>query len=200
MKMKKWRIVAISLVFVLLAFYFGNFGFGKSEIRASTQVGVASTKNATFKEGFCVYPDSKFGRIVAEELQNRGYKVSVIGSPVECNSQFLAVWVEEINITYSPFVAKGTIKVKAVYSSLSKPDHYLKYLNATDKERELISFVSNVDGEMQAYLVAYVTDSSKGLMSFGWYLEHLMEEAAKTLVNSLAGAIENAKIKEIMKF
>ncbi|ACS89611.1 hypothetical protein [Thermococcus sibiricus] len=194
--MKKWKIVAIFLVFILLAFYFGSFGFGKSEIHSSTQVGAASTKNATFKEGFCVYPDSKFGRVVAEELQNRGYEISVIGSPAECNSQFLAVWVEEINTTYSPFVAKGAIKVKAVYSSLGKPDHYLKYLNATDKERELITFISNVDGEMQGYLVAYVTDSSKGLMSFRWYQEHLMEEVAKNLINSLVSAIENAKIRK----
>jgi len=66
--MKKWKIVAIFLVFILLAFYFGNFGFGKSEIHSSVQSGVASTKNVIFKESFCVYPDSKFGRIVAEEL------------------------------------------------------------------------------------------------------------------------------------
>ncbi|USS40624.1 hypothetical protein NF865_10125 [Thermococcus aggregans] len=193
--MKKWKTLAIFLVFVLLAFYFGNFGFGKSEIRSSVQLGAASTKNATFKEGFCVYPDSKFGRIVAEELQNRGYKVSVIESPAECNSQFLAVWVEGINTTYFPFMAKGSIKVKAVYSSLGKPDHYLKYLNATDKERELITFVSNVNGEMQAYLVAYVTDSSKGLMGFRWYQEHLMEEAAKNLINSIENARQRTNIK-----
>ncbi|HII67618.1 hypothetical protein [Thermococcus sp.] len=194
--MKKWKIVAIFLVFILLAFYFGSFGFGKSEIHSSVQSGVAPTENVIFKESFCVYPDSKLGRIVAEELKNRGYKVSFLESPTECGGQFLAVWVEEINTTYSPFVAKGAIKVKAVYSSLGKPDHYLKYLNATDKERELITFVSNVDGEMQGYLVAYVTDSSKGLMSFRWYQEHLMEEVAKNLINSLVSAIENAKIRK----
>jgi len=66
-------------------------------------------------------------------------------------------------------------------------------LNATYKERELITFVSDVDGEMQAYLVAHVTDSSKGLMSVKWYQEHLMDEVAKNLINSLVSAIEDAR-------
>ena len=191
--MKKWKIVAIFLVFVLLAFYFGNFGLGKSKIHSSVQSGVASTKNVIFKESFCVYHDSKFGRIVAEELQNRGYEVSFLDSPTECDGQFLAVWVDEITTTYSLFMARGSIKVGAVYSSLGRPDHYLKYLNATDKERELITFVSDVDGEMQAYLVAHVTDSSKGLMSVKWYQEHLMDEVAKNLINSLVNSIEDAR-------
>ncbi len=191
--MKKWKIVAIFLVFILLAFYFGNFGLGKSKIHSSVQSGVASTKNVIFKESFCVYHDSKFGRIVAEELQNRGYKVSFLESPTECDGQFLAVWVDEITTTYSLFMARGSIKVGAVYSSLGRPDHYLKYLNATDKERELITFVSDVDGEMQAYLVAHVTDSSKGLMSVKWYQEHLMDEVAKALINSLVNSIEDAR-------
>ncbi|HIP89012.1 MAG TPA: hypothetical protein EYH24_03460 [Thermococcus paralvinellae] len=67
----KSTIVVVSFLFVALIFFAGNFAFVKSYSHVMT--GIAKAGNIpTFKDGFCVYPDSYFGKLVAEELKKYG--------------------------------------------------------------------------------------------------------------------------------
>ncbi|NJE46483.1 hypothetical protein E3E35_03440 [Thermococcus sp. GR7] len=186
---KSWKIVAVSLVLLSLLFYFGNFTLAKSETHSGTQVGATRSANATFNEGFCVYSDSAFGKFVVKELKARGYRILPLSTPVECDGQFLAVWVEGVNISYTLVKARGSVKAVAVYSSLGRPKHYLEYLNATDKRKALITFVSDIPGEVQAYTIVTITDDSKGILGLRGYEDYLLRQTAKALVD----AVENLR-------
>ncbi len=181
------RAYALALVLVLLSvlFYWGNFAFASSKTTSSGQSGLAVSANATVNSGFCVYPDSPFEKMVAEELRNRGYRVLLLGAPVECDGQFLAVWVEWLNVSYTPFYARGSVRVSAIYSSAGDPSHYLRYRNATDKRRALIDFERTSVPQIRAYLIITVSDSSKGLIGFRGYSNHLLRIAAKSIASSV---------------
>lgn len=180
------RAYALALVVLLvLVFYLGNFTFASSETTSSGQSGSALSANATVNPGFCVYPDAPFGKMVAEELRNRGYKVLLLGAPVECDGQFVAVWVEWLNVSYTPFYARGSIRVGAIYSSAGDPTHYLRYRNATDKRTALIDFEKTSVPQIRGYLLITVSDSSKGLIGFRGYGNHLMKSAARSVVDSV---------------
>ena len=180
--MKRSYIAAL-IGIIIVAFIFGNFAFIKSKTESGASVGAGrSCGNVTVKDGFCIYPNSNFGRLVAEELKARGENVVMLESPTKCNGQFLAVWVEEVNITYTPFFSKGSAKVHFIYSSIGDPSHYLRYKNATDKEKEFIKFIVN-KSEVEASGEIIVNDNSKGLMSFMGYQRYLLKQAAATIVN-----------------
>lgn len=188
------KVAALLLVVVTLSriFYSGTFSLGESKTHSWSRSGIATAASATFYEGFCVYPDSHFGKLVRDELRGGGYKVLLLSAPVECDGQFLAVWVDGVNVSYTPFMARGRIKVIAIYSSLGRPKHYLEYLNATNKSLTLMSFVSDTPGEVQAYVMVDVEDSSIGIMGFIGYHDYLRREAAKALVDSAEG-IQNGQ-------
>ena len=178
---------ALALVFILLAavFYWGNFILAFSETTSSGQSGSALSANATVNSGFCVYPDSPLGRTVAEELRDRGYRVLLLSAPVECDGQFIAVWAEGLNVSYTPFYAEGSIRVGAIYSSAGDPTHYLRYRNATDGRTALIDFERTSVPQIRAYLIITVSDSSKGFIGFRGYSNHLMRSAASSVVDSI---------------
>ncbi|ASJ06951.1 hypothetical protein [Thermococcus pacificus] len=182
------RAYALALVVVValsIAFYWGDFTFASSKTTSSVKFGSDVSTNATVNSGFCVYPDSPFGKMVAEELRNRGYKVLLLGAPVECDGQFLAVWVEWINASYTPLYAEGSIRVGAIYSSAGDPSHYLGYRNATDKEAALVNFEKTSTPQIRGYLRITVSDSSKGIIGFRGYAKHLMRSAAKSIASSV---------------
>jgi len=77
-----------------------------------------------------------------------GHKVKLLDEPKECDGQFLAVWVEKVNITYTPIKSSGAVRALAIYSSIGRPKHYLEYKNAENKTLALRSFVGNVKGEV----------------------------------------------------
>ncbi|WP_461865596.1 hypothetical protein [Thermococcus sp.] len=182
-KMKKVYLVGIAVMILALTFYFGDFTLARSETHASAQIGGLRNANATFNEGFCVYPDSPFGNLVAAELRARGHKVLTLSAPVECDGQFLAVWVEWFNVSYSPVLSKGHVQVIAIYSSVGDPSHYLKYKNATDKRRALIEFERSKQPQFQAYIITDVSDESEGFIAFRGYQDYLLRQAAKAVAD-----------------
>lgn len=194
-KMKKVYLVGIVVMILTLTFYFGDFALARSETHASAQIGGLRNANATFNEGFCVYPDSPFGNLVAAELRARGHKVLRLSAPMECDGQFLAVWVEWFNVSYSPVLSKGHVRVIAVYSSVGDPSHYLKYRNATDKRRALIEFERTKKPQFQAYIIADVSDESEGFIALKGYRGYLLRQAAK----AVADQAESFKLKEKMR-
>jgi len=181
--MRKAYVAVLVIVVLLLAFCSGDFILASSETHVSTQTAVAKSANAIFNEGFCVYPDSYFGKIVAAELKARGHKVITLSSPVECDGQFLAVWVEELNVTYSPVLSKGNVRVVAIYSSAGDPTHYLRYSNATDKDTALRTFYTTEGAQLQAYIIAEVSDESRGFISFKGYRNYLLRRAAEVIAH-----------------
>jgi len=190
--MKKSTIVVVSFLFVALIFFAGNFAFVKSYSTSNVMTGIAKAGNIpTFKDGFCVYPDSHFGKLVAEELRNMGHKVKLLDEPKECDGQFLAVWVEKVNITYTPIKSSGVVRALAIYSSIGRPKHYLEYKNAENKTLALRSFVSDVRGEVQAYTIITLKDSSKGIMSFRGYQDYLLKLTAREIVKVIGKGHES---------
>ncbi|AHF80266.1 hypothetical protein [Thermococcus paralvinellae] len=184
--MKKSTLVVVSFLFVALIFFAGNFVFVKSHSTSNAATGIAKAGNiSTFKDGFCVYPDSYFRKLVAEELRNEGHKVKLLEEPKECDGQFLAVWIEEINLTYTPIKSSGAVRVIAIYSSIGRPKHYLEYINSENKTAALKSFVGDVNGEVQAYTIITVRDSSWGIMSLRGYQDYLLKLAAREIVKAI---------------
>lgn len=182
--MKRSYIAAL-IGIIIVAFIFGNFAFIKSKTESGASVGAGrSCGNVTVKDGFCIYPNSNFGRLVAEELKARGENVVMLESPTKCNGQFLAVWVEEVNITYTPFFSKGSAKVRFIYSNTGNPSHYLRYENATEKEREFITYIVN-NSEVDASGEIVLTDQSKGLMSLKGYQKYLLKQAATGILREV---------------
>ncbi len=187
--MKKVAVFLLVLALAALVFYFGSFTLAKSETHMSAQTGGVRNANATFNNGFCIYPDSPFGKMVAAELKARGHKVLTLSALVKCDGQFLAVWIEWFNISYSPIIARGQVRVIAVYSSTGDPAHYLSYRNATNKERALIAFNRTGIPQFQAYILADVSDESWGLIGLRGYRDYLMRQAAKAIA-ARAGRFE----------
>ncbi|MDK2782975.1 MAG: hypothetical protein PWQ32_564 [Thermococcaceae archaeon] len=183
--MKRSHIALILVLAVVTAFIFGDFVFisSRSDINASTGVGRVCG-NVTINEGFCIYPNSDFGRIMADELQARGEEVVILESPTKCEGQFLAVWVEEMNVMYSPFFSRGSIKAHFIYSNVGDPAHYLRYENATDKEKEFIKFIVN-KSEVGASGEIILIDRSKGVMSLKGHKRYLLKRAAIAIVSEL---------------
>ncbi|NJE06204.1 hypothetical protein E3E36_08630 [Thermococcus sp. M36] len=181
------KVGAFLLVFALtvLAVYFGNFTLAKSETIANAQIGALRNANTIFNDGFCVYPDSSFGKMVAAELEERGHKVLTLSAPVECDGQFLAVWIEWFNVSYSPILARGQVRVVAIYSSAGGPTHYLSYRNATDKERALITFDRTDRPQFQAYILLDISDDSRGIIGLGGYRDYLTGKAVKAIVDHI---------------
>ncbi|ASJ12266.1 hypothetical protein [Thermococcus thioreducens] len=183
--MRKTYGVVLTLAVLSLVFYFGSFTLANSETHVSVQTGSMRNVNATFNEGFCVYPDSPFGKMVATELKGRGHKVMTLSSPVECDGQFLAVWVEWFNVSYSPILAEGQVRVVAIYSSAGDPAHYLSYRNATDKEKALMAFSRTERPQFQAYILLDISDESRGIIGLRGYQNHLLREAVKATVDRI---------------
>lgn len=178
-------LAPIVVLVLSVAFYWGNFALVLSETAHDVQLGTAVEHDAKVNSGFCIYPNSKLGKLVAEELKSRGEKVLLFSSPIQCDGQFLAVWVEWLNTTYTPLFSKGEIRIGAIYSSAGDPSHYLIYRNTTDKREALISFEKSRRPQIRGYVILTVSDTSKGIMSFRGYSEHMMNEAAKALADSL---------------
>ncbi|KUH33652.1 hypothetical protein APY94_05515 [Thermococcus celericrescens] len=194
--MRRAYIAIVVLVVLVLALYFGDFALAKSETYSTAQVGGSKDANATFSEGFCVYPDSPFGNLVADELRAGGHKVLILSAPVECDGQFLAVWVEGLNISYSPVLSKGRVRAVAVYSSAGDPTHYINYRNAMDKRTALTSFEKTGRAQFQAYIIAEVSDESEGFIAFKGYQDYLLRRAAEVIAHQaerfeLEGKTEN---------
>jgi hypothetical protein len=185
MRGKRLYVLLIAVLVLSVAFAWGNFAFAVSKATPIAQTGTARESNATVNPGFCIYPESKLGELVAEELKNRGERVLLLSAPVKCDGQFVAVWAEWLNVTYTPVFSKGQIRVIAIYSSAGDPTHYLIYKNATDKRKALITFEKSSTPQVRSYVILTVSDTSKGVMSLPGYSGHLMKEAAKVLANSL---------------
>ncbi|WP_297092261.1 hypothetical protein [Thermococcus sp.] len=183
--MRKVYAVVLVLVVLSFTFYFGNFFMARPETHTSARTGSMKSVNATFNDGFCVYPDSPLGKMVAEELRGRGYKVLLLSAPVECDGQFLAVWVKWFNVSYSPVLARGHVRVIAVYSSAGDPTHYLRYRNATDGTAALMDFEDTQIPQFQAYVLVDVSDESRGIIGLRGYQDYLMREAAKAVVGNI---------------
>jgi hypothetical protein len=183
--MRKVHLAGIVVIILVLAFYFGDFALVKSESHMNGQVGALKNANATFYTGFCVYPDSPFGKLVAGELMSKGYRVLLLPAPVECDGQFLAVWVEWSNVSYSPVFARGEVRVVAIYSSAGDPSHYLRYRNATDKKRALIEFLNTTEPQVQAYILADISDESVGIISVRGYHNYLLKQAAEVIADGV---------------
>ncbi|WP_258084570.1 hypothetical protein [Thermococcus thermotolerans] len=181
--MKKAYLVGTVVIILTLTFYFGDFALARSETHATSQIGSLKNVNATFNEGFCVYPDSPFGKMVAAELEERGHKVLTLSAPVECDGQFLAVWIEWFNVSYSPVLARGQVRIVAIYSSAGDPAHYLSYRNATDKESALMTFDRTDRPQFQAYILLDISDDSRGIIALRGYQNHLLREAVKATVD-----------------
>ncbi|NJE60950.1 hypothetical protein [Thermococcus sp. 21S7] len=185
--MKKLHLVGMVMVVLVLIFYFGDFTLARSETHASVQtVGVRNT-NATFNEGFCVYPDSPFGGLVASELRARGHRVLTLSAPVECDGQFLAVWVEWVNVSYLPVLSKGHVLAVAIYSSAGDPTPYLKYMNATDKKKALLKLEGTKKPQFQTHIIAEVSDESEGFIALRGYHDYLLRQAAKAIADQVEG-------------
>ncbi|NJE30981.1 hypothetical protein E3E38_07985 [Thermococcus sp. 18S1] len=184
--MRKAAVLLLVVLVFSIVFYFGTFTLGRSEARSEVHSEVASPINATFNRGFCVYPDSPFGKIVAGELRDRGHKVLLLAAPVECDGQFLAVWVNYTDVEYSPVLSKGSIRVVAVYSSAGDPADYLHYRNSTGEYVPGSSWITS-EPQVRAYLVVDVSDESKGLMGYSGYMQHLLKEAARAVVERVEG-------------
>ncbi|ASJ09021.1 hypothetical protein A3L11_07180 [Thermococcus siculi] len=185
MRRRNVYILLLAVLILSVVFYWGNFAFAVSKAASTAQVGTARESNATVNPGFCIYPDSKLGELVADELRNRGHRVLLLSAPVQCDGQFAALWVEWINVTYTPVFARGEIKVIAIYSSAGDPTHYLRYRNATDRRTALIDFEKTEVPQIRSYVILTVSDTSKGIMSLRGYADHLMEQSAKALADSL---------------
>ena len=177
--MRRMYLISMVLIIMLISFYFGSFTLIISETNSSAQTATSRDANATFNEGFCVYPDSPFGNLVASELKARGHKVLTLSAPVECDGQFLAVWVEWVNVSYFPVFSKGQLKAVAIYSSAGDPSHYLRYRNSTDKRKALITFNETDGPQVQGYIIVRISDESKGIMSLRGYQDYLMRKAAE---------------------
>lgn len=196
--MRKAAVLPLVVLVFSLVFYFGTFTLGRSEARSEVHSEVASPINATFNRGFCVYPDSPFGKIVAGELRNRGHKVLLLAAPVECDGQFLAVWVNYTDVEYSPVLSKGSIRVVAVYSSAGDPADYLHYRNAAGGRNASGSSGITSESQIRAYLVVDVSDESKGLMGYSGYMQHLLKEAARAVVERVEGLSKEEGKKPVL--
>ncbi|AEK72439.1 hypothetical protein GQS_02690 [Thermococcus sp. 4557] len=195
--MRKAAVLLLVVLVFSLVFYFGTFTLGRSESRSEVHSEVASSANATFNRGFCVYPDSPFGKIVAGELMNRGHKVLLLAAPVECDGQFLAVWVNYTDVEYSPVLSKGSIRVVAVYSSAGDPADYPHYRNSTGEDVPGSSGITS-EPQVRAYLVVDVSDESKGLMGYSGYMQHLLKEAARAVVERVEGLSKEEGKKPVL--
>ncbi|MCD6372747.1 MAG: hypothetical protein J7L37_04275 [Thermococcus sp.] len=193
--MKKVHVVVVATAVIILSlvFCFGSFTLASSKTHTSIQRAVAKSADAAFNEGFCVYPNSPLGKMVAEELRARGHRVLTLSSPIECDGQFLAVSIEWVNISYFPLTAKGHIRAITIYSSAGDPTHYLQYRDAKEKEKALKSFERTQRPQLQAYLLVDVFDESKGLICLRGYQDHLIRETAK----AIAGAVERLSKEDI---
>ncbi|NJE10101.1 hypothetical protein [Thermococcus sp. MAR1] len=183
--MKRASTLLLSLSILALVFYLGNFQLATSRVDSVAMTGISQSANTLFNEGFCVYPDSPFGNLVASELRARGHRVLTLSAPVECDGQFLAVWVEWFNVSYSPILARGQVRVVAIYSSAGDPSHYLKYRNATDKEKALMTFEGTDRPQFQAYIILHLSDDSRGIIGLRGYQNHLLREAVKATVDRI---------------
>ncbi|AFL94398.1 hypothetical protein CL1_0186 [Thermococcus cleftensis] len=190
--MRKLHLAAAVLLVLLLAFYFGPFVFGSSKTDSKVVV-MPDQVNVSAGSGFCVYPDSTLGNLVASELRSRGYRVLLLSAPVECDGQFLAVWVEWINITYFPVSSRGHIRVGAFYSSSGDPGDYLSHLNSTGGMGVLSAFNESETPEGQAYLLVDVSDESRGLIGFAGYNRHLLEISSEALVDHVERILEGGR-------
>jgi hypothetical protein len=195
MRRKRLYLLLLAVLILSIAFTLGNFSFAVSNATSSKEMGTAWQSNSTIKSGFCIYPDSQLGKLVGAALKNRGYRVLILRKPIQCDGQFVALWVDWLNVTYTPVFSKGQIRVVAVYSSAGDPTHYLLYKNATDKRRALIEFEKSETPQVRSYIILTISDTSEGIMSFRKYSEHLIKEAAKALTNSLEELHEEAEVK-----
>ncbi|CAD5244026.1 hypothetical protein [Thermococcus camini] len=178
--MRKLHLAAAVFLVLLLAFYFGPFVFGSSKTDSRAVV-MPGQVNVSAGSGFCVYPDSTLGNLVASELRSRGYRVLLLSAPVECDGQFLAVWVERINVTYFPVFARGHVRVGAFYSGSGDPGH----LDDSDSSRtKTLGFSGeNCTSGYGVCVLVDVSDESRGIIGFIGYNRHLLRASSEAVVD-----------------
>ena len=181
----------IIIATIASAFMFSDFKLSTSNTGINSQESTCSTGDAVIdlSEGVCLYIDGNdrlseaISNEIEEKLRQEGkgvFRVKELENRYDYPALLVSVSSEKVS--YIPFFPSARVNVVYLYSSTGETKYFNKY---KDGETPVVRFFGYSNGEVLKEGELEINDFTKGIISLKAYQNHLAENVASNIIESL---------------